>query len=153
MSPLQLLLVKQLTDNYCIEYLIWKIRKLESNLEDVNGGIPQGSKIGPLAFIIKINGLDQVCLQNDNNMVVIYMDDSTLSEILDMSSHTSGQPIGNMQEQLNAVTEWATEQDMILNKEKCKEMIVDFRNTNSSIASRTVTDISCQFLQVTGGMD
>ena len=57
----------------------------------------------------------------------------TLSEILDMSSHTSGQPIGNMQEQLNTVTEWATEQDMILNKEKCKEMIVDFRNTKTEI--------------------
>ena len=85
-----------------------KLGNLTSNLEDVNGGIPLGSKIGPLAFIIKINGLDQVCLQNDNNIVVIYMDDSTLSEILDMSSHTSGQPIRNMQEQLNAVTEWAT---------------------------------------------
>ena len=54
------------------------------------------------------------------------MDDSTLSEILDMSSHTSGEQIGNMQERLNAVTEWATGKDMVLNKEKCKEMIVDF---------------------------
>jgi hypothetical protein len=26
-------------------------------LENVNGGIPQGSKIGPLAFVIKINSL------------------------------------------------------------------------------------------------
>ena len=31
-----------------------KLGNLTSNLEDVNGGIPQGSKIGPLAFIIKI---------------------------------------------------------------------------------------------------
>ena len=84
-------------------------------------------------FIIKINGLEQVCLQNDSNMVVVYMDDSTLSEILDMSRHISGEQIGNMQERLNAVTEWATEQDMVLNKEKCKEMIVDFRNTKTEI--------------------
>jgi hypothetical protein len=85
-----------------------------SNLEDVNGGIPQGSKIGPLAFVIKINSLEQACLENDSNMVVIYMDDTTLSEILDVSQHSSGDQIGNMQEQLNSVTEWSKDQDMIL---------------------------------------
>ena len=89
---------------------------MASNLEDVYGGIPQGSKIGPLAFVIKINSLEQVCLENDSNMVVIYMDDTTLSEILDVSQHSSGDQIGNMQEQLNSVTEWSKDQDMILNR-------------------------------------
>ena len=89
---------------------------MTSNLEDVYGGIPQGSKIGPLAFVIKINSLEQVCLENDSNMVVIYMDDTTLSEILDVPQHSSGDQIGNMQEQLNSVTEWSKDQDMILNR-------------------------------------
>ena len=91
---------------------------MTSNLEDVYGGIPEGSKIGPLAFVIKINSLEQVCLENDSNMVVIYMDDTTLSEILDVSQHSSGDQIGNiiMQEQLNSVTEWSKDQDMILNR-------------------------------------
>jgi hypothetical protein len=31
-------------------------------------------------------------------MVVIYMDDTTLSEILDVSQHGSGDQIGNMQD-------------------------------------------------------
>jgi hypothetical protein len=62
---------------------------------------PQGSKIGPLAFVIKINSLEQACLENDSNMVVIYMDNTTL----DVSQHSSGDQIGNMQEQLNSVTE------------------------------------------------
>ena len=87
---------------------------MTKNLEDVNGGIPQGSKIGPLAFVIKINSLEQACLENDSNMVVIYMDDTTL--FLDVSQHSSGDQIGNMQEQLNSVTEWSKDQDMILNR-------------------------------------
>ena len=73
-------------------------------------------KVVKLAFVIKINSLEQVCLENDSNMVVIYMDDTTLSEILDVSQHSSGDQIGNMQEQLNSVTEWSKEQDMILNR-------------------------------------
>ena len=89
---------------------------MTSNVEDVYGGIPQGSKIVPLAFVIKITSLEQVCLENDINMVVIYMDDTTLSEILDVSQHSSGDQIGNMQEQLNSVTEWSKDQDMILNR-------------------------------------
>jgi hypothetical protein len=79
-----------------------KLGNVTSNLEDVNGGIPQGSKIGPLTFVIKINSLEQACLENDSNMVVIYMDDTTLSEILDVSQHSSGDQISNMQEQLNS---------------------------------------------------
>ena len=49
-----------------------KLGNVTSNLEDVNGGIPQASKIDPLAFIIKVNCLGQACLVNDSNMVVIY---------------------------------------------------------------------------------
>ena len=44
-----------------------KLGNVTSNLEDVNGGIPKGSKIGPLAFVIKINSLEQACLENDSN--------------------------------------------------------------------------------------
>ena len=61
------------------------------------------------------------------------MDDSTVSEILDVFCHISDAQIGNMLEQLDGVTEWATDQDIILNKEKCKEIIVDFRNTKTEI--------------------
>ena len=111
-----------------------KLGNVTSNLEHVNGGIPQGSKIGPLAFIIKVNSLGQASLENDSNMVVIYMDDFTLSEILDVSHHVSVEQIGNMQDQLNSVIEWSEDQEMVLNSEKCKEMIIDVRKTKTEIA-------------------
>lgn len=39
-----------------------KIGNIRSQ-QKVNGGNPQGNKIGPLLFIIKIIGLDEVCRQ------------------------------------------------------------------------------------------
>ena len=73
-------------------------------------------------------------MENDSNMVIIYMDDSTLSEILDVSHHVSGEQIGNKQDQQNAVIEWSEDQEMVLNSEKCKEMIIiDVRKTKTEI--------------------
>ena len=52
-----------------------ELRNVTPNLEDVNGGILQGSKIGPLAFIVKINSLEQALetLRNNSNMIVIFI--------------------------------------------------------------------------------
>lgn len=84
-------------------------------------------------------------MENDSNLVVIFMDDTTLSDTVDVSWHVSGDQIGNMKEQLNIVTEWAKDQDMILNGKKCKEMIINFRKmkTNSCTTSGTVSNKSC----------
>ena len=74
----------------------------------IRGGVPQGGKIGPTAFIIKINNLPSVLREEmsqimatnseacavDENDVIMFMDDSTLYEVLDVSTHTSGLPIG-----------------------------------------------------------
>ena len=113
-------------------------------LKQVNGGVPQGSKIGPLAFIIKINGLEEVCKgisNNEKDTVILYMDDSTLSEILSTASHVSGEQIGKMQLRLDAVVNWSNSQDMVLNGEKCKEMIIDFRTKKTEIPELQIQEI------------
>ena len=70
----------------------------------------QGGKIGPTAFIIKINNLpsvireemSQIMATNSEacavveNDVIMFMVDSTLYEVLDVSTHTSGLPIGGL---------------------------------------------------------
>jgi hypothetical protein len=93
-----------------------KVGNVKSELKQVNGGVPQGSKIGPLAFIIKINGLEEVCKGISNiekDTVILYMDDSILSEILSTASHVSGEQIGKMQLRLDAVVNWSNSQDMV----------------------------------------
>ena len=73
-----------------------KTGNVKSQLSELNGVVPKGSKIDLLAFIIIINGLEETCKEIPNtneNMVVVYMDDSTFSEILNTSSHISGKLI------------------------------------------------------------
>ena len=55
------------------------------------------------------------------------MDDTTLSEVIDVTNHVSGNFIGNSQSTVNNITRF-TEQ-MELNAKKCSKMIVDFRKT------------------------
>ena len=63
----------------------------------------------------------------------MFMDDTTLSEVIETSGHTSGTLIGNTQENVNNVARFARHEKMQLNKKKCKEMIIDFRKNKTTI--------------------
>ena len=43
-----------------------KVGSTRSEQKEVNGGIPRGSKIGPLLFKFKINGLEEACKQPEH---------------------------------------------------------------------------------------
>ncbi len=74
-----------------------QIGKEESDFEYVNGGVPQGSKLGPIAFVVKINMLpcilEQIVTGRENDHVVVdedtilFMDDTTVWEALDVRNH------------------------------------------------------------------
>ena len=83
-----------------------------SNLEYVKGGVPQGSKLGPIAFIVHINNLPSAVKPKDlqpvlcnasNDQVIIdegtalFMNDTTLFEAIETNHHISGKQIGNSQ--------------------------------------------------------
>ncbi len=106
----------------------------------ITEGVPQGRKIGPTAFVIKINNLPVVLKEemvrtmatNSEAWVVIdddtimFMDDITLYESLEVSTHISGMPIGGLSEKFNLVVIFTEDERMALNLEKFKEMVIDF---------------------------
>ena len=112
-----------------------------SECKITKGGIPQGSRLGPLAFIIKINQLADVVGtpsddQNggvDQEDIVIFMDDTTLSEVINVTNHVSGNCIGNSQNTIKNIIQFTENEQMELNVKKCKEMLVDFRKTKTVI--------------------
>ena len=117
-----------------------QVTKFENVLSDsvkIKGGVPQGSKIGPLAFVIHINDLPSVIHSSENNdnddSSSMFMDDTTLFEIMSVSKHISGSVIGNSQRNLDSVVQFTKDNKMQLHLNKCKEMQIDFRMNKTVI--------------------
>ena len=103
--------------------------------------MPQGSKLGPIAFVIKIDKLpsvikEEIQLMISTNMetnvilehdTLMFMDDTTLYEVLDVRHHISGKQLGGAESKVKSVLRFTEEDMMELNQTKCKEMIIDFR--------------------------
>ena len=101
-----------------------KIGKTVSSVGNPNGGVPQG----PRNVIMYINDLTTIA------PIYKYVDDSTLFEVCHEGDNTY------IQESVDMVGIWTNQNDMRLNSEKCKEMIIDF-SMNYSLTSgiRSVT--------------
>ena len=98
-----------------------KIGKHTSSIGKPNGGVPQGTVSGPRNFIMYINDFTTPA------PIYKYVDDSTIFEIC------SGNVVSTIQQSIDDVVKWTDDNDMRLNCDKCKEMIVDFsRNQGQS---------------------
>ena len=118
-----------------------------SNFLTINAGVPQGSKIGPFSFIAKINGLPDVAVTDNSTnkeSVSMFIDDTTLSEILNLTNYKSHQPIGNMELNINRISTFCSDQRMVLNTKKTKEMIFDFRVNKTTINSISLNDLEIE---------
>ena len=63
----------------------------------------------------------------------MFMDDTTLYEIINIQNHISGTEIGNTQAKMNRLIRFTEGERMELNFKKCKEMIIDFRRKKTVI--------------------
>ena len=94
-----------------------QLAKIENNYSYTghpNGGVPQGTICGPKCFMIYINDLSTPV------PLYKYVDDSTLFELCEINS------ISLMQESVNIAAEWTNNNDMNINSEKSKEIIISF---------------------------
>ena len=82
----------------------------------ITAGVPQGSILGPLLFILYMNDLP---LHIDNN-IDMFADDSTLYT----SGHNVDEIQRSLQNNLNAITTWCEDNRMVLNVAKTKCMLI-----------------------------
>ena len=105
-----------------------KIGKNVSSVGYPKGGVPQGTVSGPRNFIMFINDLTTTA------PIYKYVDDSTIFEVC-QEGDTS-----QIQESVDMVDIWTSQNDMRLNSEKCKEMIIYFsRNYSLTSGIQSVT--------------
>jgi hypothetical protein len=94
-----------------------RIENSYSSWKKTNGGLPQGTKLGPLLFAVLVNSL-----LKDWRGRVKFVDDTTALEIIPRSS-PSFLPII-----VDQISDYANERGMRLNAKpkKCKAMIITF---------------------------
>ena len=97
------------------------INGASSGWRDVTSGVPQGSVLGPLLFIIYINDMDVSLISKISK----FADDTKVGINADNKS------IKQLQEDLRTIGEWSQKWQMPFNSEKCKVMHIGYRNTNA----------------------
>lgn len=93
----------------------------------VNAGVPQGTKLGPILFLVMVNDLVPPNCQHWK-----YVDDVTILEV--MPRH--GQSI--IQSDLDHIVAWSTSNYMKLNPKKCKELRVCFLRDPPSLSQLVI---------------
>ena len=95
-----------------------------SEWSPVRSGVPQGSMLGPLWFVIYVNDLPQCVSQS---LVYLFADDLKIFHRISTPSDR-----GKLQDDIHRVCEWAKESRLQLHPEKCVTMSVGTRGRNST---------------------
>ena len=95
-----------------------------SNYCDVLSGVPQGSVLGPILFIIYVNDIPR----GRGIELKLFADDTKLYSVLQDDSISSA----DLQECLNSIYEWSTEWQLKLSPAKCTVMRIHSGRSSAS---------------------
>ena len=89
----------------------------KSEFRDVTSGVPQGSILGPLLFVMFIN--DMINCVTDGTNIALYADDTKIwREIIHWDDHIM------LQNDINNLYQWSLENKMYFNLDKCKVLSI-----------------------------
>ena len=105
-----------------------RLSELTSNWMPITAGVPQGTKLGPILFLVMVNDLKTH--QNVDNWK--FVDDISMAEAL------SRDAIPVIQSNLESTAMWTNYNWMKLNASKCKEMLMCFLRKRQEIQTPCV---------------
>ena len=105
-----------------------KYKNNTSSEQIITTGVPQGSILGPLLFIIYINDIAKI---TKNFKFTIYADDTTLIEPLCTFAYPNPRNKAKLSNEINAelgkIVEWLALNELSLNAKKTKFMIFHYK--------------------------
>ena len=119
--------------------------EIKSSLRNINTGVPQGSILGPLLFLIYINDIHTVSNKFD---YILYADDTTLvSNTSTFKSHNNQLTISkNINIELLKISDWIAVNKLSLNAKKSKYIL--FHHIRNKRESGTIVNLQINSTEV-----
>jgi hypothetical protein len=111
------------------------IENCHSDYVDVISGVPQGSILGPILFILFINDIDLACPTNTN--LKLFADDLKLYSVISLDSTSASI---NLQQSVDKVSEWASLWQFSINVSKTT--VHTLSNYSTSLRSYSVNSVA-----------
>ena len=100
------------------------VNGVKSDILEVQAGVPQGSRLGPLLFIIYMNDI----VNDIESDILIFADDTSLMATGSDPAETAEQ----LNRDLEKISQWATKWKVIFNAKKSKDIIFSNKFLNNS---------------------
>ena len=106
--------------NWCRDYLTERQQRVVVKGEafdwlTVTSGVPKGSLLGPLFFIVYINDLPGVISKDSS--IALYADDSKMYRVI-----STQEDLSTFQSDIDNISDWCKMNKMRINTKKCKIM-------------------------------